>query len=205
MERVAAGLGRRAGRTYPQIGRWARAGLWLVTDPARTPDPLAALARLPRGTVAIYRSFGAANSLAEASAMARFARKRGVILLVGADPRLARRSGAHGLHLPERLAHQAGTWRRRRPQWLVTAAAHSLPAARRAQAAGAQAVLVSAVFPSRSPSAPQPLGPIRFEALARGLAAPVIALGGIGPRTARRLAHSRAAGLAGVGAFVSEK
>ena len=163
------------------------------------------IARLPKGAVAIYRGFGAPDALLHARRLAWIARRRGVRLLIGADPDLARRSGAGGVHLPERLAHLAGRLTRAHPGWLVSVAAHSLPAARRAARLGAQAVLVSAVFPSRSPSARAPLGPLRFEALARRTPAPVIALGGVNARTATRLAHGRASGLAAIEGLIEQQ
>jgi thiamine-phosphate pyrophosphorylase len=105
------------------------------------------------------------------------------------------------VHLPERLARRAGAIRRSRPGWLVTAAAHSAPAALRAARAGAMAVLISPVFPSRSPSAGRQLTPLRFAALARTTPAPVYALGGVNEKTAPRLLGSGAVGIAAVGAF----
>jgi thiamine-phosphate pyrophosphorylase len=83
----------------------------------------------------------------------------------------------------------------------VTTAAHSLRAARRARAAGADAAVVSAVFPSRSPSAGAPMGPLRLAALARAAGLPVYALGGVNEATARRLKDLPLAGLAAVDAF----
>ncbi|HVY33724.1 MAG TPA: thiamine phosphate synthase [Caulobacteraceae bacterium] len=103
------------------------------------------------------------------------------------------------MHLPERLALRARRWRR--PGLLITAAAHSEPAIRRARLAGCDAVLVSAVFASSSPSAGRPMGAVRFAALVRRARMPVYALGGIDARTAARLLSSGAAGLAAVGAF----
>lgn len=186
-------LSRRAGADLP--------GLWLVTDPERTPDPAAMAASLPRGSAVIYRAFGAADAVETGLELRRVTRKAGLRLLVGADPALARRIGADGVHLPERLAHRAGRIRKARPGWLVTAAAHDAAAILRARRAGAQAVLVSSVFPSRSPSAGLPLGAVRFEALVRLARLPVIALGGINARTAARLRASSAAGLAAVDGF----
>jgi thiamine-phosphate pyrophosphorylase len=58
--------------------------------------------------------------------------------------------------------------------------------------------MVSAVFASRSPSAGAPLGAIRFAALIRGAATPVIALGGVNETTAPRLTHTGASALAAV-------
>lgn len=153
----------------------------------------------------VYRSFGAPNAGAVARDLRQIARARGLTLLIGADIALAVACEADGVHLPERLAHLAGRLRRQRPGWWVTAAAHSLPAARRALALGADAVVVSAVFPSRSPSAGRPLGPLRLAALARAAGGPVYGLGGINTKNARRLLASGAVGLAAVEGLTPNK
>ncbi|MEH6678378.1 thiamine phosphate synthase [Phenylobacterium sp.] len=190
-------------RTAWSLSRRARAQnplppLLLFTDPARTPDPVAAAAALPPGAAVIYRAFGAPYALTVAQALRQVTRRGGVKLLIGADPALARAVGADGVHLPERLAHRARALRLAHPGWLVTAAAHSLPAARRGLALGAQAVVVSAIFPSRSASAGPPLGPMRLAALVRAADGPVYALGGINTKNARRLLASGVVGLAAV-------
>jgi thiamine-phosphate pyrophosphorylase len=167
--------------------------LILVTDPARTPDPVALAEALPRGSGLIYRAFGAPQSRDTACALAGLARTRGLVLLIGAD---AVRARGAGVHLPERLAHRAGSIKRSRPGVLVTCAAHSLPAILKARRAGADAVLLSAVFPSTSPSAGAPLGAVRFAALVRRAGLPVYALGGVKTKNAPRLLGSGAAGLA---------
>lgn len=146
----------------------------------------------------VYRAFGAADALEVARDLRRLTARRGVRLLIGADAALARAADADGVHLPERLARRAGALKRSRPDWIVTAAAHSLPAARGALAAGADAAVVSAVFPSRSASAGAPLGPIRFARLVRAAGGPVYALGGVNTKNARRLLASGAVGLAAV-------
>ena len=169
-----------------------------MVDPTRTPDPLAAAARLPRGTGVVYRAFGAKDAARTAAALARLAKRRGLVLLIGADERLAAACGAQGLHLPERMAHLAPRIRARRPGWLITAAAHSPRALAHAARAGCDAALLSTVFASNSPSAGRPMGPIRFSALTRTARLPVYALGGVKPRTAKRLLGSKAVGLAGV-------
>ncbi len=180
----------------------ARAGRWppliLVTDPARMPDPVACARRLARGSAIIYRAFGAADAVDVGRKLRAVARNRGLVLLVGADPGLARAIGADGVHLPERLAHHARRIRMANPAWLITAAAHSRAALRRVAGAGAQAVLVSPVFASASPSAGQALGPLRFAALVRTSRVPVYALGGVSGRTAARLMSSGAVGVAAV-------
>lgn len=165
------------------------------TDPLRTPD-LEALARnLPRGAALVYRAFGATDALSTARRLKAILRPRGVKLLIGQDIALARRAGADGVHLPERLAHLSGSIRRAQPRWIVTSAAHG---ARAARASGAHAVVISAVFPSRSPSAGAPLGAIRLAGLIRITGRPVYALGGVTERNAARLRATGVIGLAAI-------
>jgi thiamine-phosphate pyrophosphorylase len=170
--------------------------LWLFTDPVRTPDPLAVARRLPPGAVVVHRTFGAADAETAAVALRQLTWARGLLLLIGADHRLAARVGADGVHLPERLSHRVVAIRRGRPGWLISVAAHDEAAIRRGQAA--DALVVSAVFPSRSPSAGPALGPTRFAALVRASRKPVIALGGINNKNAPRLISTGAAGIAAV-------
>ena len=172
--------------------------LFFFTDPARVPDPEAVLARLPRGAGVVYRAFGAADAVARGRRLARLARRRGLTLLAGADAGLAAAIGADGVHLPERAAASAVGLKRARPRWIVTAAAHSARAIAGARRAGADAVFVSPVFASASPSASRPLGALRFAQLTRGARLPVYALGGIDARTARRIARSSLAGYAAI-------
>ena len=193
LARVARKLGSNVARARcgPDIP-----GLWFFTDPKRTPDPLAITARLPEGSVVVYRAFGSDEALATAIALRRLTRARGLRLLIGADEALAARVGADGVHLPERLANRIIRLKQMRPRWLVSVAAHSQAAVRRA--VGADAVVISPVFPSRSPSAGAPLGPLRFARLARGCRAPAIALGGVNNKNAPRLLSTGAAGIAAI-------
>lgn len=173
--------------------------LLFFTDPDRTPDIAAAVARLPRGSGVVFRAFGAADAERTGRVLLALARRRGLVLLVGADAALAERIGAHGVHLPERMIGQAR--RIRRPGWIVTAAAHSGWAARRGLAAGVDAVVVSAVFASNSPSAGAPMGPLRLAGIVRQAGGAVYALGGINDKTAHRLLPAGLVGLAAVEAL----
>jgi thiamine-phosphate pyrophosphorylase len=175
--------------------------VFYFTDPARAPDPEAAVGRLPRGAGVVYRAFGAPDAVARGRRLVRLARRRGLMVLAGADAALAARIGADGVHLPERAAGAALGLRRLRPGWIVTCAAHTAPAIVRARRAGADAVFVSPVFASASRSAGRPLGALRFAELVRGARLPVYALGGIDAVTARQIARSGAAGLAAVEAL----
>lgn len=161
----------------------------------RTPDSEAIAARLPAGSAIVYRHFGAPDAEARARGLLAIACARGLKLLIGADAELARTIGAHGVHLPERLAHRAAALRRARPRWIVTSAAHSLPAARRS---AADAVVFSTAFPSKSASASRALGPIRLAMRVRGAGRPAYALGGVDRKTARRLLDAGLIGLAAV-------
>jgi thiamine-phosphate pyrophosphorylase len=196
LRRAARTLGRRRGQGKPGRRRPRLPALFFVTDPARVADPAAVAARLPRGTGVIYRAFGRGDALAVGRRLAAVARARGLVLLVGADEALAAAIGAHGLHLPERDLHRARRLRMRRPAWLVTGAAHGARGLARGR--DLDAMLLSAVFPSRSPSAGRPLGPVRFAALVRTARAPVYALGGVRAGNAARLGPTGAAGLAAV-------
>lgn len=206
----------RRSRSAELVWRWARTlrparvrgktlpRLFFFTDPARTPDPEAVLRRLPRGAGVVFRAFGDPDAVRKGRRLARIARRRGLTLLAGADPALAACIGADGVHLPERAAREAHGLKRSRPGWIVTCAAHSRPAIVSARRAGADAAFLSPVFESASPSAGRPLGPLRFAALVSTARLPVYALGGVGAKTAPRLAKSGAAGLAAVEALGSE-
>ncbi len=177
--------------------------LILLTDEKRLADPSTALAGLPPGAAVILRHTPATDRVALARRLKLACRRCGLRLLIAAGPgdrglagALAARIGADGVHLPERLVGRA---RLRRPGRLVTAAAHGPAGLRRARRANADAALLSPVFPTDShPGAPT-LGPLRFAAWARRAPLPVYALGGVDAVTARRLAASNAAGLAGIG------
>ena len=147
----------------------------------------------------IYRAFGSPNAEVQGRELRQLARRRGLVFLVGADAGLATRLRADGVHLPERLIRLGPRLRQAHPDWLITAAAHGPRAIAAAGRLRVDAALVSAVFASASPSAGPPLGALRFASLVRNARLPVIALGGIDPRTARRLARSGAAGLAAIG------
>lgn len=174
--------------------------LLFVTDPDRTPDPLAVARRLPARAGVIYRAFGAANAKTVGRALAAVAAERGLTLLVGADPDLAEAVGAHGLHLPERDLARAPDLRVRRPDWIVTGAVHSEAALRAAETAAVAAAIVSPVFPTRSAAARPRIGPEAFERWAASTPLPLYALGGVTSDNAALVPS--AAGLAALDALL---
>jgi thiamine-phosphate pyrophosphorylase len=173
---------------------------WFMTDPRRTPHPERIAGRLPPGFGVIYRHFGAKDRFDAGARLARVCRRRRLVLLVSADPVLAQAIGADGVHWPE--AQLAGV-RKRRRRMIETASAHSREAIARAARLGVDAVILSAVFTSGSPSAAKPIGALRFRRLAAQAPLPVYALGGVGADNASRaLAYGRAAGWAAIDAVL---
>lgn len=182
--------------------RIALPALWLLSDSQRLADPRAALRRLPAGSGFIFRHYDQPGRESLARELLRICRKRRIIFLLAGDPRMALRVGADGAHFPEALAHQAHTVRSAQPNAIVTVAAHGARGVHRAHRSGADAVLLSPVFATQSHPDAAPLGPVRFARLTCGARLPVIALGGIDPKTARRLKGGGAAGIAGISAIV---
>ena len=192
---------KRGNRFSARSARQPLPPLLFFTDPIRTPVPEQVLARLPRGSAIVFRAFGAIDALAKARRLAGLARRRGVGFFVGADVSLAIAVGADGVHLPERLAHRGGANRRLRQRFVVTAAAHGLPAALLARRSGVDAIVISPVFPSASPSAGRPLGVRRLAAVVRAAGAPCYALGGVNGRTVGALSRTGVVGVAAIGAL----
>ncbi|MBF0094839.1 MAG: thiamine phosphate synthase [Alphaproteobacteria bacterium] len=182
----------RSGRALPS--------LLLLTDDRRGPDPLAAARSLPRGAGVVLRSASGPVRESLARALSIVCRRRGLFLIVSEDWRLAAEVGAHGLHLPERLARvppAARVWLSRGR--LLTAAAHSPAALARAGRIGADAALLSPVFPTESHPGAAGIGRVRFAAWTRAAPVPVYALGGLREKTILGLVDSGAVGLATVG------
>jgi len=195
LARAAAALNARAGLSglLPPLA--------LMTDDERLADPVAAARALPKRSLVILRARDGAKRAALALNMLRAAHARDLILLIADDPALAHRIGAHGLHLPEARAHEASHWRASHPNWLITAAAHSLAALRRAN--HADAILLSPVFATKSHEGAPALGALRLRILARQSRKPIYALGGIDVQSVLRLKDSPAAGIAAIGALLA--
>jgi thiamine-phosphate pyrophosphorylase len=128
-----------------------------------------ALDRLPGGGGIVFRHY----SLPEAERRALFeavkaaARPRGQLLLLGGTAERAAAWGADGSH---GSGGDCG---------LRTAPAHDLAQIRAAEAAGAELIFLSPVFPTRSHPGAAALGTAGFTALAAQTALPVVALGGM--------------------------
>jgi thiamine-phosphate pyrophosphorylase len=193
-------------RTAARLRPWAVRGkplpnLMFFTDPERTPDPERVAERLPAGAAVVFRAFGAPDAAARGRRLREITRRRGLRLLVGADAALTLEIEADGLHLPERLAAEAPGLRTAHPDWLITLAAHDMAAALNGAAVGADALVVSPVFPSRSPSAGAPLGVEGLKRIVGAVETPVYALGGVRADTATLLLDTGIVGIAAVEAL----
>ena len=161
---------------------------FFLTDPERTREPETILNRLPEGWGVIYRHFGAEDRLATASRLLAIARRRKLVFLASADPLIQSHIALDGVHWPRYGLKPA-------PKQLDRRLIHTSPAHTRrdivdAAAIGMSAVLLSAVYPSRSPNAPSALGPLRFRNLARTSPAPLYALGGVNAHDAAAIAQT---------------
>ncbi|WP_312146936.1 thiamine phosphate synthase [Brevundimonas sp.] len=199
--RTATALARAEAAVSPPDRRERRPlpPLLFFTDPRRTSRPWETAAHLPAGAGVVFRHFGAPDALETGLRLRTATQAAGVRLLVGLDADLAERIAADGVHLPERALSAAYALSGRRPDWLLTGAAHSLAAVR--SAGDLDALVLSPIFPPGGASAAKPaLGIEGFRAMAAIAPCPVYALGGIVPANAETLIGSGACGIASVDA-----
>ena len=153
--------------------------VWLVSDARNDAALEDALARLPRGSGFIFRHFHLppAERRARFLVLLRIARGRDHVVVLSGSRAEARAWRAD-------LAYGPGG---------DLVPVHSLRELARVRKAAA--VLLSPAFATRSHPGAAPLGPLRFRLLAMRAQAPVIALGGMNARTAKRLNWPRWAGI----------
>ena len=152
--------------------------LWLLSDARNDAVLELSLRHLPRGSGFVFRHYHLAPAARRArfAALSRLCRGRGIQPVLAGTGREARAWGASGSY---------GLPRRGFGPRLATA--HSLREIGRANRMGASLVLLSPVLPTRSHAGGATLGPLRFLLLARRALCPVVALGGMDRRSARRV------------------
>ena len=167
--------------------------IWLITDERQGDALWTALERLPRGAGVIFRHHGTPVGERRAlfEAVRRIARARRLTLVLAGTPRLAigwRADGVHGRH-PHGISAR---------RLVRTAPAHNRRELVAAERGGADAILLSPVFPTRShPGAPT-LGRLGFAMIAHTATRPIIALGGMTASRARSLRGMGIHGWAGI-------
>jgi thiamine-phosphate pyrophosphorylase len=168
--------------------------LWLLSDERNDAGLERALKRLPRGSGFIYRHYHLPDPerYHRFHALRRVAKAMGHTIILSDSALTATDWGADGVY-----GAPLALWPRR-AGLLQLATAHDAREIALANAKRADAVLLSPAFATRShPGAPS-LGPVRFRQLASLSKAPVIALGGMTPATARRLQWPRWAAIDGL-------
>ena len=190
---------------WPALGgirRLPRA--FVMSDQERMPDPVTILDALPRSVSMIFRHYKDPNRAARAQEVVSRAHRLGIQVLVAGDPRLARRVGADGVHLPGHLLRRRMVFNlaASRPDWLITAAVHDLHELTGAATARVDAVMVSPIFPTSTRVQRRALGVIGLRRLTAAAPMPVFALGGVKTTVLPRLRPSGAVGFAGIGEFL---
>jgi thiamine-phosphate pyrophosphorylase len=185
-------------RSSPKLRRRPRLpSVFLFTDP-RAGDPVAAVARLPRGSAVVFRHYGEPGRAALAARVRAECRRRGVLFLPSALP--GSKLKGDGEHRPA-CARKHRRW----PRGLRTTAAHSPAELVAAGRMGAHLVFLSPVFATASHPGARPLGRVRFGPLARRARVPVAALGGMTERRFRTLEALGAAAWGAVDALSVER
>ncbi|GGD60223.1 thiamine phosphate synthase [Erythrobacter arachoides] len=168
--------------------------LWLLSD-ERNAHALALTLRSSRVPLAlVYRHYHLPDPQRyhEFQRLARIARAQGHLVVLADSALTAREWGADGIYgAPLALAP-------RRRDLLTVATAHDMRELAQANRVGADAVMLSPVFPTRSHPGAAVLGPLRFRTMASRATMPVIALGGMTRGGARRLGWPRWAAIDGL-------
>lgn len=168
--------------------------LWLISDKRNDAGLERALARLPRGSGFIYRHYHLpdADRYARFRTLRRIAKARGHVVILADSALTAREWGADGIYgAPRSLVP-------RRAGLIHLATAHNLGELGLAAMLGADAALLSPVFPTRSHPGGTVLGPVRFRLLAGQTRLPVIALGGMSTHRASAVKWPRWAAIDGL-------
>lgn len=168
--------------------------IWLVSDERNDAMLEQALGRLPRGSGFIYRHYhlGDPERWQRFQRLRRIARSREHLVILADSALTAREWGADGIYGTARSLYP------RRRDLLQLATAHNLREIGEAERFGADAVLLSPVFSTRSHENGGSLGPARFRLLAQNSPVPVIALGGMTEDNARVLNWTRWAAIDGL-------
>lgn len=168
--------------------------LWLISDARNDAQLERALKALPRGSGFIYRHYHLPDPArwARFRVLRRIAKAQGHRVILADSALTARAWGADGIYGAPRSLYP------RRRGLLHLATAHGLREVGLAATLGADAVLLSPVFPTATHPGGDVLGPVRFRLLARQSPVPVIALGGMTAAHARVLDWARWAAIDGL-------
>ncbi len=168
--------------------------LWLLSD-ERNDQVLERSLRAvatPLGFVFRHYHLPDAERYARYRQLERIARAEGHVVILADSALTAREWGADGIYGAPLALYP------RRRDLIQIATAHNLHEIAQANRIGADAVMLSPVFPTRSHPGAKTLGPARWRTLARHALMPVIALGGMTKRRAHHLDCERWAAIDGL-------
>ena len=160
--------------------------LWLLSDARNDAGLERALAELPHRSGFVFRHYHLAPEARAQrfAALAAVGRRAGHFVVLASEASLAREWGADGIYGD--AGHIAGA-----DGLLRLGTAHNGEELTRAGEAGANAVFLSPVFPTRSHPQAATLGVHGFHVLAQKSSVPVIALGGMTKERAAELSWTR--------------
>ncbi len=133
----------------------------------------------------------------------REATKEQALLIVNGPPEVAAAAGADGVHLPEDGPTTASVREVLGGTAIIGRSVHSLAAALRAEAEGAEYIQLGSIYPSRSHPGRAPAGLTLLQEIAQSLNIPVIAVGGITADNMRATLNAGAAGCAVISAILA--
>lgn len=168
--------------------------IWLISDERNDARLESALRRMPRGSGFIYRHYhlGDPERWERFRTLRRVARACNHTVILADSALTATQWGADGIYGAPRTLWPT------RADLLHLATAHNMREIALANRLGADAVLLSPVFATRSHPGGEVLGAARFRLLAQHSLAPVIALGGMDSQRAQALDWPRWAAIDGL-------
>lgn len=171
--------------------------IFFVTDAKRTPNPITIAKTLSPGTGILYRHFGQEKRFDEGLSLKKIAKERKLTLIISHDPKLSELIQPDGEHWPKHML--SGFKHSKANMRFITSSAHTFSQIRKAENLGLNACFVSSIFPSQSPSAPKPMGSLRFRILAKNSKIKLFALGGVTHKNSDRIPDG--SGIAAVGGW----
>lgn len=180
--------------------------LIFMTDNKAQPRPEDIISKMPPGSMVILRDYDDENRFNLGQALRYVCRQRDIKFFVAGDLSLALILEADGLHLPEYMLDDAEQIKCDHPTLLLSSAAHSEEAVKKASDLNLFAVLLSPIFPTKShPETFNDDGKIigiqKLTEIANNYKIAIYALGGINSNTAKKIINSNIAGFAGIRGF----
>jgi thiamine-phosphate pyrophosphorylase len=168
--------------------------LWLLSDERNDHLLERCLQSFTQQLGFVFRHYHLApeERLARFDALSQIARREGHLVILSDSTLTAREWGADGVYGAPLSIYPT------RADLLRVATVHDMREIAQANRIGADAVMLSPVFPTRSHPGGKVLGPTRFRTLAGYAQMPVIALGGMTPTTSHRLGNPRWAAIDGL-------